>query len=78
MLSVQDVLEILHIPIIGVIPEDASILRSSNQGVSIILDNHSSAGHAYCDTVNRLLGYECPLRFIEEEKKSFLQRLFGR
>ncbi|MBZ2279170.1 septum site-determining protein MinD, partial [Buchnera aphidicola] len=78
MLSVKDVVEILHIPIIGVIPEDTSVLRASNQGISIILDNNSSAGHAYCDTVDRLLGYERPLRFIKEEKKSFLQRLFGR
>ncbi len=78
MLSMTDVLEILRIPIIGVIPEDASVLRASNQGESIILDINSNAGHAYCDTVNRLLGEEHHFRFVEEEKKSFLQRLFGR
>lgn len=78
MLSMTDVLDILQIPIIGVIPEDASVLRASNQGESIILDVNSNAGHAYSDTVNRLLGEEHQFRFIEEEKKSFLQRLFGR
>lgn len=78
MLSMTDVLEILRIPIIGVIPEDTSVLRASNQGESIILDRNSNAGRAYLDTVNRLLGEEHYFRFIEEEKKSFLQRLFGR
>ncbi|MDU7768436.1 MAG: septum site-determining protein MinD, partial [Serratia marcescens] len=37
----------------------------------------SDAGKAYDDTVCRLLGEERPFRFIEEEKKGFLKRLFG-
>ncbi|QCI22191.1 septum site-determining protein MinD [Buchnera aphidicola] len=78
MLSMKDVLEILQIPIIGLIPEDPSVLRSSNQGESIILDVNSNAGHAYFDTVNRLLGEKHNFRFIEEERKGFFQRLFGR
>ncbi|OCQ50906.1 Septum site-determining protein MinD [Photorhabdus australis subsp. thailandensis] len=77
MLSMEDVLEILCIPLIGVIPEDQSVLRSSNQGEPVILDTESDAGKAYADTVERLLGEERPFRFIEEEKKSFLKRLFG-
>ncbi|HEK3247938.1 TPA: septum site-determining protein MinD [Proteus mirabilis] len=78
MLSMEDVLEILCIPLLGVIPEDQSVLRSSNQGEPVILDSESDAGKAYLDTVNRLLGEEHPFRFIEEEKKGFLKRLFGR
>jgi len=78
MLSVKDVIDILRIPLIGVIPEDTSVLRASNQGESIILDKNSDAGCAYFDTVTRLLGENSPLRFIKERKKSFLQRLFGR
>lgn len=77
MLSMEDVLEILCIPLLGVIPEDQSVLRSSNQGEPVILDSESDAGKAYSDTVNRLLGEEHPFRFIEEEKKGFLKRLFG-
>ncbi|WP_411754805.1 septum site-determining protein MinD [Serratia sp. (in: enterobacteria)] len=77
MLSMEDVLEILRIPLLGVIPEDQSVLRASNQGEPVILDNESDAGKAYDDTVNRLLGEERPFRFIEEEKKGFLKRLFG-
>ncbi|MBE8595094.1 septum site-determining protein MinD [Xenorhabdus sp. BG5] len=77
MLSMEDVLEILCIPLLGVIPEDQSVLRSSNQGEPVILDKDSDAGKAYEDTVSRLLGEERPFRFIEEEKKGFLKRLFG-
>ncbi|MGQ7947921.1 septum site-determining protein MinD, partial [Providencia huashanensis] len=77
MLSMEDVLEILCIPLIGVIPEDQSVLRSSNQGEPVILDTESEAGQAYDDCVARILGEERPIRFIEEEKKGFLKRLFG-
>ena len=77
MLSMEDVLEILRIPLLGVIPEDQSVLRASNQGEPVILDSESDAGKAYDDTVHRLLGEERPFRFIEEEKKGFLKRLFG-
>ncbi|ANI29109.1 cell division inhibitor MinD [Yersinia entomophaga] len=77
MLSMEDVLEILRIPLVGVIPEDQSVLRASNQGEPVILDKESDAGKAYDDTVDRLLGEERPFRFIEEEKKGFLKRLFG-
>jgi septum site-determining protein MinD len=63
--------------LVGVIPEDQSVLRASNQGEPVILDAESDAGKAYDDTVSRLLGEERPFRFIEEEKKGFLKRLFG-
>lgn len=77
MLSMEDVLEILRIPLIGVIPESPAVLRASNQGEPVILDTDSDAGQAYQDAIERLLGEEKPFRFIEEEKKSFLKRLFG-
>ncbi|KYP97334.1 cell division inhibitor MinD [Sodalis-like endosymbiont of Proechinophthirus fluctus] len=77
MLSMEDVIEILHIPLVGVIPEDQSVLRASNQGEPVILNEESDAGQAYSDVVDRLLGEERPFRFIEEEKKGFLKRLFG-
>ncbi|HDD8623948.1 septum site-determining protein MinD, partial [Xanthomonas citri pv. citri] len=53
------------------------VLRASNQGEPVILDINADAGKAYADTVERLLGEERPFRFIEEEKKGFLKRLFG-
>ncbi|CAL4042834.1 Septum site-determining protein MinD [Buchnera aphidicola (Phyllaphis fagi)] len=78
MLSMQDVLDVLRVPLIGVIPEDSAVLKASNKGESIILDSTSQAGQAYYDTVNRLLGKKCSFRFLEEKKKNFFQRLFWR
>ncbi|MBE1274904.1 septum site-determining protein MinD [Enterovibrio baiacu] len=77
MLSVADVEEILRIPLLSVIPESPSVLHASNKGEPVILDEESDAGQAYGDAIRRLLGEECPYRFLEEEKKGFLKRLFG-
>jgi len=77
MLSIKDVEEILAIRLIGVIPESQSVLKASNNGVPVILDEESDAGQAYSDAVERLLGKEVELRFTDEQKKGFFQRLFG-
>ena len=77
MLSVNDVEEILGIPVLGVIPESENVLAASNSGVPVIVDGQSNAGHAYRDMVDRLLGMERPMRFLEVPKKSLLQRVFG-
>lgn len=77
MLSVNDVEEILSIKMIGVIPESQAVLKASNQGVPVILDEESDAGQAYSDAVERLLGKDIPHRFLEVQKKSFFQRMFG-
>ena len=77
MLSVEDVQELLTIPLLGVIPESADVLKASNSGNPIILDEASDAGKAYADAVERLLGNEVPLRFVTE-KKGFLSKLLGK
>lgn len=77
MLSVDDVIEILGIPLLGVIPESQSVLQSSNAGVPVILENNSDAGVAYGDLVDRFLGEERPHRFLTAEKRGFFKRLFG-
>ncbi len=77
MLSVDDVKEILAIPLLGVIPESQSVLNASNSGQPVILDEDSDAGQAYEDAVARLLGDDVPHRFLEIEKKGFFGRLFG-
>ena len=77
MLAVQDVQEILAIPLLGVIPESQAVLKASNAGEPVILDNESDAGLAYADAVARLLGEERPFRFLDEEKKGFFSRIFG-
>lgn len=77
MLSVDDVQEILVIPLLGVIPESQAVLTASNSGFPVILDEESDAGQAYQDAVARLMGEEREHRFIDEQKKGFFGRLFG-
>ena len=77
MLSVSDVEDILSIPLLGVIPESQAVLKASNQGIPVIMDDKSDAGQAYGDAVERLLGNEMPHRFLEAQKKGLLKRLFG-
>lgn len=77
MLSVEDVQEILAIPLLGVVPESQAVLRASNSGEPVILDQNSDAGLAYMDAVDRLLGESREFRFLQEEKKGFFNRLFG-
>lgn len=75
MLSLPDVNEILAIPLLGVIPESPAVLRASNSGEPVIMDEESDAGQAYSDAVARFLGEDLPLRFVEE-KTNWLKRIF--
>ncbi len=77
MLSVEDILDILAIPLLGVIPESEAVLQASNQGNPVILETRSTAGQAYEDVVSRFLGETIEHRFLDIEKKGFFKRLFG-
>ncbi len=77
MMSVDDIEEILGLPVLGVIPESEIVLQSSNSGVPVILDDNAAAGQAYDDAVARLLGEERPMRFVDADRKGILKRLFG-
>ncbi|MEN9456522.1 MAG: hypothetical protein RL210_2041 [Pseudomonadota bacterium] len=81
MLSVEDVQEILRIPLIGVIPESETVLQASNAGTPAIHMNGSDVAEAYRDFVSRFLGETLPMRFVEYQKPNFLvsvtKRLFG-
>lgn len=78
MLSVEDVKEILAIPLIGVIPESKAVLKASNTGIPVILDESSDAGLAYQDAIARFMGETRPMRFISQERKGLFRRLFGK
>jgi septum site-determining protein MinD len=77
MLSVDDVKDILRIPLIGVIPESQSVLQASNQGIPAIHIADSDVSEAYKDVVARFLGEEAPMRFLDAPKAGLLKRLFG-
>ena len=78
MLKVEDVLEILAIPLLGVIPQDDAVLQASNVGLPVVLDERSKAGQAYTDAVKRLAGEQLEMRFVAPAKKGFVSWLFRR
>src|SRR5690606_30688013 len=71
MMKIEDVKEILSIPVLGVVPESESVLKASNTGMPVILDPESPAGRAYDDAVARFLGEQRELRFVKAERRSF-------
>ncbi len=77
MLSIEDIQDILRIPLIGVVPESESVLQASNQGTPAIHLKGSDVSEAYTDVVARFLGEERPLRFTDAQKPGFFKRLFG-
>lgn len=78
MMTVEDVLEILAIPLLGIVPESPTVLRASNLGMPVILDDQSNAGRAYADAVSRLMGEQIEMRVLAPERRGFFQRLLGR
>jgi len=78
MLSIDDVLHILALPLIGVIPDDEDIIKSTNLGEPIVLNEKSLVGEAFRRVARRILGEE--VEFLDFNKKkglfSKLKRLF--
>ena len=70
MMSIEDVTDILGIPILGAIPDDAQIVVSTNQGEPIVGMN-PFAGQAYLNICRRVLGQEVPLMDLEKSRGIF-------
>jgi septum site-determining protein MinD len=78
MLSIDDVLEILSISLLGIIPESEEVLRASNVGTPVTLNNASCApARAYFDAMRRLKGEEVAMQ-IPSDSRGILNKLFGR
>lgn len=77
MLSIDDIKDILRIPVLGVIPESKDVLQASNTGTPAINLQGTNVSEAYIDIVARFLGEDKPLRFTTVEKKGLLKRIFG-
>ena len=75
MMSVDDILEILAIKLLGVIPDDDNIVISTNRGEPTVLDQQSLSGKAYRNIVQRLLGNEVPLMNLDVEEGFFARLL---
>jgi len=78
MLNISDVLDILSLPLLGIIPESEEVLRASNIGAPVTLGEATSApARAYCDAARRLRGHDVPMT-IPSDRKGFFDKLFGR
>ncbi len=73
MMDIEDVLDILHVDLIGVVPDDEAIIISANRGEPIAYDRNSRAGQAYRNIAQRLEGEEVP--FQSFENPGFFKRL---
>ncbi len=78
MLLVDDVVEILSVPLLGIVPESEEVLRASNVGSPVTIANPMSApSRAYRDAARRLKGDQLEMT-IPSDRKSFLGKIFGR
>jgi len=79
MLDTADVLEILAIDLIGIVPEDANILVSTNRGQPIALDGQSPAALAFRNIARRLIGEDVPFVSLQPSGglMNRLRRAFG-
>jgi septum site-determining protein MinD len=71
MLCTEDVVDVLAIDLIGVVPDDESIVVSTNQGRPAVISNGSNAGHAFKNIAKRLTGQTVPFLKLEENKSIF-------
>ncbi len=79
MLKVDDILEILSIPLLGIIPESQDVLKASNLGSPVPLADPTSApARAYTDAVRRLLGESVEMQVPANKRAGLLGKLFGR
>jgi septum site-determining protein MinD len=78
MLGIEDVLEILATPLLGIIPESQEVLRASNIGSPVTLSNPASApARAYLDATRRLMG-EMLAMSVPTERRGLMNRILGR
>jgi septum site-determining protein MinD len=80
MLSQGDILDILSVNLIGVVPEDDSVIKASNSGEPLSFDQRTPAGEAYSNIAARILGEEVPLLPLDSMPDSILsslKKMFG-
>ncbi len=76
MMSLEDIQDLLGIPLLGIISECPSVLKASNMGEPVILDKRSRAGQDYEQIVRRFLGKSAGLNEPVKKPLTLLQRLF--
>jgi septum site-determining protein MinD len=82
MMNIDDIIDILAIDLIGIVPDDESIVISTNKGEPVVMDDKALAGKAYRNIVRRITGEEVELLNLEENDESkfskVLKLIFGK
>jgi len=80
MLSAEDVLDLLGIQLIGIVPEDESVIISSNRGAPVVSDPKSRAGQAFRNIARRIQGQDVPFMDLDQQSGLWgaIQKLAGR
>lgn len=79
MMTIDDIIDILAIDLIGVIPDDEKIIISTNRGEPVVSDSNSRAGQGFRNITRRILGEQVPIMDLDMEKGFMdkLKRLLG-
>ena len=70
-LSVEDILELLAVELVGMVPEDENVILSTNRGLPVVLDGKSKAGVAFHNIARRLKGETVPFLNMDEDNGFF-------
>ena len=74
MLSVEDILDILGIKLLGVVPDDETVVISTNKGEPLVYKGDSLAAKAFKNIASRIEGVEVPLLDLDV-KMSILEKI---
>lgn len=79
MMTIDDIIDILAIGLVGVVPDDEKIIISTNRGEPAVNDDKSPAGQAYRNIVKRIMGEEVPFMELDGDRGIVLKlkKLFG-
>ncbi len=77
MMSTDDIVSLLAIPLLGIVPESQDVVISTNRGVPLVHDRTSKAGEAFQGIAARLNGEDVPIKNGSQEGfRDFFRKLF--
>jgi septum site-determining protein MinD len=79
MMSIEDIIDILAVELLGIIPEDEMIVITTNRGDAVVLDENSRSGQAYRNIARRITGEEVPMMNLDEKPSVFsrIKKIIG-
>ncbi len=79
MMTIEDIIDILAVDLLGVIPEDEQIIVTTNRGDAVVFMDRSRSGEAFRNITRRILGEPVPLMELDHDGRLFsrLRRIIG-